>query len=134
MSTTNKAVEKAFQMAGLSPKDIGVLEVHDCFTVGGLLALEAAGFVKYGEGSAFVQEGKTNLSSELPTNATGGLIGFGHYTGGTGVRQAVDCIHQLIGKAGDNQIKLNPHKPYALMISMGGNDRTVTAMIFKKAE
>ncbi|MDP2960328.1 MAG: 3-ketoacyl-CoA thiolase, partial [candidate division Zixibacteria bacterium] len=43
MSTTNKAVEKAFQMAGLSPKDIGVLEVHDCFTVGGLLALEAAG-------------------------------------------------------------------------------------------
>lgn len=134
MTTTKKAVEKAYQMAGIGPKDIGVLEVHDCFTVGGLLALEAAGFVKYGEASAFVQEGKTNLGNELPTNATGGLIGFGHYTGGTGVRQAVDSIHQLTGKAGDNQIKINPNKPYALMISMGGNDKTVTAMIFKKAE
>jgi acetyl-CoA C-acetyltransferase/acetyl-CoA acyltransferase len=134
MTTTKKAVEKAYQMAGIGPKDIGVLEVHDCFTVGGLLALEAAGFVKYGEASAFVQEGKTNLGNELPTNATGGLIGFGHYTGGTGVRQAVDSIHQLTGKAKDNQIKINPNKPYALMISMGGNDKTVTAMIFKKAE
>lgn len=134
MATTKKAVEKTYQMAGIGPKDIGVLEVHDCFTVGGLLALEAAGFVKYGEASAFVQEGRTNLGNELPTNATGGLIGFGHYTGGTGVRQAVDCVHQLTGKAGDNQIKINPNKPYALMISMGGNDKTVTAMIFKKAE
>jgi acetyl-CoA acetyltransferase len=134
MTTTKKAVEKAYQMAGIGPKDIGVLEVHDCFTVGGLLALEAAGFVKYGEASTFVQDGKTNLGNELPTNATGGLIGFGHYTGGTGVRQAVDSVHQLTGKAGDNQIKINPNKPYALMISMGGNDKTVTAMIFKKAE
>jgi acetyl-CoA acetyltransferase len=134
MTTTKKAVEKAYQMAGIGPKDIGVLEVHDCFTIGGLLALEATGFAKYGEASAFVQEGKTNLGNELPTNATGGLIGFGHYTGGTGVRQAVDCVHQLTGKAGDNQIKINPNKPYALMISMGGNDKTVTAMIFIKAE
>jgi len=134
MTTTKKAVEKAYQMSGLGPKDIGVLEVHDCFTIGGLLALEAAGFVKPGEASAFVQEGRTNMNAELPTNATGGLIGFGHYTGGTGVRQAVDSLHQLTGKAGDNQIKINPAKPYALMISMGGNDKTVTAMIFKKAE
>lgn len=134
MTTTKKAVEKAYQMAGIGPKDIGVLEVHDCFTIGGLLALEAAGFVKPGESSAFVQEGRTNLGNELPTNASGGLIGFGHYTGGTGVRQAVDSVHQLTGKAGDSQIKINPNKPYALMISMGGNDKTVTAMIFKKAE
>jgi acetyl-CoA acetyltransferase len=133
MSTTKRAVEKAYQMAGVGPKDIGVLEVHDCFTVGGILALEAAGFVKYGEASAFVQEGKTNINAELPTNATGGLVGFGHYTGGTGVRQAVDCLHQLTGKAGDNQVKIGPKKPYAMMISMGGNDRTVTAMIFKRA-
>ncbi len=134
MSTTKRAVEKAYKMAGLGPKDIGILEVHDCFTVGGILALEAAGFAKYGEGSAFVQAGKTNLKSELPTNLGGGLIGFGHYVGGTGVRQAVDCVHQLTGKAGEYQVKLNPYKPYALMISMGGNDKTVVAMIFKKAE
>lgn len=134
MSTTKKAVKKAYEMSGLGPEDIGVLEVHDCFSIGGLLALEATGFVKYGEASAYVQEGKTNLNSEISTNATGGLIGFGHYTGGTGVRQAVDCVHQLTEKAGDCQIKINPDKPYALMISMGGNDITVTAMIFRRAD
>ncbi len=134
MSTTKKAVQKAYEMSGLGPEDIGVLELHDCFTIGGLLALEATGFVKYGEASAYVQEGKTNLNSEISTNATGGLIGFGHYTGGTGVRQAVDCVHQLTEKAGDCQVKINTDKPYALMISMGGNDRTVTAMIFKRAD
>lgn len=134
MATTKKAVQKAYEMSGLGPEDIGVLELHDCFTIGGLLALEATGFVKYGEASAYVQEGKTNLNSEISTNATGGLIGFGHYTGGTGVRQAVDCVHQLTEKAGDCQVKINPDKPYALMISMGGNDITVTAMIFRRAD
>ncbi|KPL03820.1 MAG: 3-ketoacyl-CoA thiolase [candidate division Zixibacteria bacterium SM23_73_2] len=134
MDTTKKAVEKAYNMSGLGPQDIGVLELHDCFTIGGILALEATGFCKYGEASGFVQDGKTNFNSEISTNSTGGLIGFGHYTGGTGVRQAADCVHQLTEKAGNCQVKLNPDKPYALMISMGGNDRTVTAMIFRRAE
>ena len=134
LTTTQRAVQKAFEMSGLGPKDIGVLEVHDCFTVGGILSLEAAGFAKYGEGATFVAGGKTNIGGEVPTNATGGLVGFGHYVGGTGVRQAVDCVHQLTGKAGDNQVKFNPQRPYAMMISMGGNDRTVTAMVFKRAD
>ncbi len=134
MTTTAKAVQKAFDMAGIGPKDIGILEVHDCFTIGGLLALEAVGIVKYGESAAFVAEGKTGMDSEVPTNATGGLVGFGHYTGGTGVRQAVDLLHQLTGKARECQVKTKPNRPYGMMISMGGNDRTVTAMIFGKAE
>jgi len=69
----------------------------------------------------------------MPTNATGGLVGFGHYTGGTGVRQAVDLLHQLTGKAGDCQVAIKPNRPYGMLISMGGNDRTVTAMIFNRA-
>lgn len=134
LTTTQDAVSKAFKMSGLTTNDIGVLEVHDCFTITGLLALEACGFAKYGEGAAMVTEGKTNFDSDLPTNATGGLIGFGHYTGGTGVRQAVDLMYQLTGKAADSQVKINPDKPYGLMINMGGNDKTVVAAIFKKAE
>jgi len=132
--TTQKAAEKAYQMTGLGPKDIGLLEVHDCFTITGILALEAAGFAKYGEGTALVESGKTRMDGEIPTNPGGGLIGFGHYVGGTGVRQAVDCIHELTGKANGYQVKINSNRPYALMISMGGNDKTVTAMIFKRAE
>jgi len=133
LSTTINSARKAFAMSGLSPKDIGVLEVHDCFSITGLLMLEACGFVGYGEGAAFVTEGKSNFDGELPTNATGGLIGFGHYTGGTGVRQAVDVLHQLTGQAGDSQVKINPNRPFGMMVSMGGNDKTVVTGIFKAA-
>jgi acetyl-CoA acetyltransferase len=133
LATTRKSVEKAYASSGLGPKDIGILEVHDCFTIGGLMHLEATGIVGPGEAPDFVCEGKTKIDGEIPTNATGGLVGFGHYVGGTGVRQAVDLIHQLTGKAGDCQVRVNPNKPFGLMISMGGNDRTVTVMIFKRA-
>jgi len=132
LTTTRKSVEKAYEMAGIGPKDLGVLEVHDCFTIGGLLHLEATGVVGYGEGAGFVAEGKNSIDGEMPTNATGGLVGFGHYTGGTGVRQAVDLVHQLTGNAGDCQVDIKSDRPYGMLISMGGNDRTVTCMIFKK--
>lgn len=133
MTTVGAAVKKAYETAGLGPKDIGILEVHDCFTIGGILELEAAGFADYGKGPAFVLAGKTQPDGELPTNATGGLVGFGHYTGGTGVRQAVDLIHQLTSQAGDCQVKIPSDRPYGLMVSMGGNDKTVVACIFKAA-
>ena len=132
MTTVAKAVEKAYETAGVGPKDIGVLEVHDCFTIGGILELEAAGFAEYGKGPEFVLKGKTRPDGDIPTNTTGGLIGFGHYTGGTGVRQAVDLVHQLTGQAMDCQVDIPKERPYGLMISMGGNDRTVVACIFKQ--
>ncbi len=134
LTTTHSSCQKAYEMSGLSPKDIGIAEVHDCFTIGGLLHLEAAGFAEYGKAAGFVADGGTKPDSEIPVNPTGGLVGFGHYTGGTGVRQAVDLVHQFTGKAGDCQVQITPERPYGLLISMGGNDRTVTCMIFKKAD
>lgn len=131
--TTQKAVEKSYQSSGLKPDDIGFMEVHDCFTVTGLLSLEAACMVKEGEAAAYVTDGNTGMDGEMPVNATGGLIGFGHPTGGTGVRQAADIWQQLTGKAGDCQLKLKSQKPYGLMINMGGNDKTVASFIFKPA-
>lgn len=133
MTTVGTAVKKAYEMAEIGPKNVGVLEVHDCFTIGGILELEAAGFVEYGEAFDFFVEGKSRPDGEIPTNATGGLIGFGHYTGGTGVREAVDLIHQLTGQAGDCQVNVPPKRPYGMMISMGGNDKTVVACIFRAA-
>ena len=133
LTTTQKAVEKAYQSSGLKPEDIAFMEVHDCFTVTGLLSLEATCIVKEGEAPEFVTEGKTRIDGELPVNATGGLIGFGHPTGGTGVRQAADIWQQLTGKAGDCQLKIKSQKPYGLMINMGGNDKTVASFIFKPA-
>ena len=133
MTTVANAVKKAYEMAGIGPEDVGALEVHDCFTIGGILEVEAVGFAEYGEGFEFVTAGQTRFGGTIPTNASGGLIGFGHYTGGTGVRQAVDLIHQLTGQAGDCQITIPSDRPYGLMISMGGNDKTVVSCIFKVA-
>ncbi len=134
MMASTKAASLAYERAGLSKKDIGVLEVHDCFAIAGLLMMEATGFAGYGEGADFVTAGKTKKDGEIPTNATGGLIGYGHPVGATGVRQAVDVVHQLTGKAYDCQVSIDSNRPYGMMVSMGGNDITVVSMIFKKPE
>jgi acetyl-CoA C-acetyltransferase len=129
LNTTGVAARKAFEMANLSVEDIGILEVHDCFTISGLLSLEAIGIVGQGEAPAFVFEGNTSKEGIIPTNLSGGLGGFGHPTGATGIRQMVDLWHQLTCKA-ENQANIS--KPFGLMISMGGNDKTVSAFIVKK--
>jgi acetyl-CoA C-acetyltransferase len=134
LDTTAAAVKQAYEMAGIGPEDIGVLEVHDCFTITGLLMLEATGHAEYGQGWKFVLDGKTKADGEMPTNTTGGLVGYGHPTGASGVRETVDILHQLTGQAGDCQVKITKERPYGMMISMGGNDRTVQALILGPAE
>ncbi len=134
LSTCKLAAERAYDRAGIKPKDLSVLDVHDCFTIAGLLAVEAAGFAEYGEGADFVKDGKTKSDGLVPTNTSGGLIGYGHPTGATGVRQAVDVVNQLRGKADDYQIHIDSARPYGMLSSMGGNDKTVVAMIFRKTD
>ena len=68
----------------------------------------------------------------IPMNTTGGLIGWGHPTGGTGVHMAVTLWEQLTGKAGAAQIQINPSKPYGLSINMGGDDVTVVSVVYKR--
>jgi acetyl-CoA C-acetyltransferase len=128
LSTTKIAVKKALEQAGITKDEIGVLEVHDCFTISGLLSLEAIGFAKPGKSPAFVLDGNTTIDGIIPTNLSGGLGGFGHPTGATGIRQMVDLLHQLTNRS-ENQSNLK--KPYGMMISMGGNDKTVTCIIVK---
>ncbi|MEI8346565.1 MAG: 3-ketoacyl-CoA thiolase [Pseudomonadota bacterium] len=130
LATTGLAAQKALQCSGLTKSQIGYLELHDCFTITGLLALESIGVAEAGKAAQFILDGKTTNEGTLPVNLSGGLVGFGHPTGATGVRQLVDILHQLTGQA-DNQAKIK--KDYAMMISMGGNDKTVTAIIAKKA-
>jgi acetyl-CoA C-acetyltransferase/acetyl-CoA acyltransferase len=66
-------------------------------------------------------------------NTTGGLIGWGHPTGATGVHMAVTIWEQLTGNAGAAQIKMTAEKPYGMTINMGGDDVTVVALVYKKA-
>ena len=74
-------------------------------------------------------DGNTHADGAHPTNMTGGLCGFGHPTGGTGVRQVANMVMQLSGQAGDCQVPFTDKKPYALSINMGGNDKTVVSFV-----
>lgn len=132
--TCKSAVNIAYKRAGLTPDDLGIMEVHDCFSVAGLQMIEAAGLVEYGGAAEFVKSGNTKRSGSIPTNTGGGLIGYGHPVGATGVRQAVDLVNQLTGKAGGHQVSLDTNRPYGMMISMGGNDITVVSVIFKRPD
>jgi acetyl-CoA C-acetyltransferase/acetyl-CoA acyltransferase len=129
--TTKLAVEKAFKMAGIQKEDLAVLEIHDCFSITAILALEAIGFAPVGKGPDFILEGNTHIHGKIPTNLSGGLCGFGHPTGATGIRQMVDLLAQLTHRA-KNQAQLK--SPYGMMISMGGNDKTVTCIIVKRVD
>jgi acetyl-CoA C-acetyltransferase/acetyl-CoA acyltransferase len=133
LATSRSGVGKALAMAGIKADELAFAEVHDCFSITGVLMAEATGICAQGEGYDFVADGGTAPGGQLPMNLSGGLIGHGHYTGGTGVRQTIDNWKQLTGKAGDFQLDIPADKPHGLVISMGGNDKTVTAFVTKKA-
>jgi acetyl-CoA C-acetyltransferase len=133
LETTRRAVEKALEAAGVRLDQIGTVECHDCFTISGILSVEAIGLAGHGEGADYVIAGKTSRKGEVPFNTSGGLIGWGHPTGCSGVRQAVTVWQQLTGNAGRWQIKISRKRPYGLSVSMGGNDKTVVAVVYKKA-
>lgn len=131
---TEEAIRKAMEQAGITKDDLATVECHDCFSIAGCMATEALGFAEYGKGPQFVAEGHTARSGRVPFNTTGGLIGWGHPTGATGVHQAVTIWEQLTGKAGDAQITIPADRPYGMTINMGGDDKTVVAIVYKKTE
>jgi acetyl-CoA C-acetyltransferase len=105
LPATTLAAERAFKMAGKTPKDIQVAEVHDCFTIAEIVVVEALGFCKPGEGGCQASSGRTALGGQLPVNPSGGLKSKGHPVGATGVAQAVEITTQLRGAADKRQVK-----------------------------
>lgn len=129
LHATKVAAKKAFDMAKLTSKDIDLAEVHDCFTIAEIMAIEDLGFFEKGKGGAASLEGKTALDSEIPINTSGGLKACGHPVGATGIKQAVECTWQLRGEAEGRQVK-NPE--IALSHNVGGSGATAVVHIYKK--
>ena len=103
---TRQASKQAYEQAGISNplEEIDVAEVHDCFTMTEILNYEDLGFVKKGEGPAFVKSGASRLGGKLPVNTSGGLKSCGHPIGATGARVISDLTDQLLGRSEKRQV------------------------------
>jgi acetyl-CoA C-acetyltransferase len=120
------AAEKAYRMARLTPADIEFAELHDCFTIAEIMALEDLGFVRKGDGGPFTAAGCTALDGRLPVNASGGLKSKGHPVGATGAAQICDLVEQIRREAGDRQVKRNS---VGLAQNLGGSGATSVVTI-----
>jgi acetyl-CoA C-acetyltransferase len=93
-----RAMARAYERAGVKAADVGVAEVHDCFSVMGAIGAEVLGKAGYGEGARYWADGKAAVSGECGINTSGGLIAKGHPIGATGVAMVGWCAWQLLGK------------------------------------
>ncbi len=123
-----RAASKAYAMAGRGPRDIAVAEVHDCFTIAEIMAIEALGFVPRGKGGAASKAGLTSREGSIPVNTSGGLKAKGHPVGATGAAQIVEIVTQLRGEADKRQIK---NAKVGLAANMGGSGGSATVHILE---
>ena len=134
-----KSAARAYEMAGMTPRDIDAADVHDCFSISEIVASEIIGFAEPGAGVPLLESGATMLPSvraelgiaaparSIPINPGGGLIGDGHPVGATGVRQAVEAFQHLTHRAGPRQV--DGARRY-LTFNMGGSVTTSVTMIW----
>lgn len=129
-NTTKIASREAYKMGDLTAKDIDFVEIHDCFSIAEIIAIEDMGFVKPGEGGKATINGVTARDGALPVNNSGGLKSRGHPIGATGVSQVVEIFKQLNDMGEKRQLQdLN----IGMAQNLGGNGSTVAITIFERA-
>jgi acetyl-CoA acetyltransferase len=98
------AAQRAYDMAGIGPEDVDVVELHDCFTANELIAYEALGLTPEGTAERFIVEGDNTFGGKVVTNPSGGLLSKGHPLGATGLAQCTELTWQLRGRSGARQV------------------------------
>ena len=126
LDATIAAGERAFRMARVEHKDIDLVEVHDCFSIAEICAIEDLGFCRKGEAGWFTREGETQIGGKIPVNTSGGLKSCGHPVGATGIKQVCEVVQQLRGEAGKRQV--NGAK-IGMTHNVGGTGATVAVHI-----
>jgi acetyl-CoA C-acetyltransferase len=124
------AGEQAYDMAGVTPADIELAEVHDCFTIAEILATEDLGFFPPGEGYKAAEEGLTARTGPRPINSSGGLKSKGHPVGASGAGQVVEIWEQMRGEAGDRQVPGDVR--LALTHNVGGTGQTCVVHVYER--
>ena len=123
------SARQAYQMAGLTPQDIDICELHDCFTIAEIVATEGLGFFDFGDGGAAVERGDTQMGGKVVINPSGGLKSKGHPVGATGVAQAYEIVNQLRGNCGPRQVE---GAKIGITDTMGGPFASVGNIILRR--
>ncbi len=117
--------KKVYDEAGLGPKDVQVIELHDCFTANEILTYEAIGLCPEGGAEKFIEEGDNTYGGKWVTNPSGGLLSKGHPLGATGLAQCTELVWQLRGQADKRQV---PNAKVALQHNLGLGGACVMTM------
>ncbi|MFB0515687.1 MAG: thiolase domain-containing protein [Candidatus Neomarinimicrobiota bacterium] len=128
LDAVQRAAEAAYKQAGITPDEVDVTEVHDCFTIAELCVMEALGYARPGEAAALVEAGETRIGGRMPINTSGGLKAKGHPVGASGAAQIVEITQQLRGEAGDRQVE---GARIGLAQNMGGTGASCTVHILR---
>jgi acetyl-CoA acetyltransferase len=115
-SMARETARQVYEAAGVSPSDLDVVELHDCFAQNELLTYEALGLCGEGEAQKFVEDGDNTYGGAFVTNPSGGLLSKGHPLGATGLAQCYELVHHLRGTAGERQV---PGARLALQHNLG---------------
>jgi acetyl-CoA acetyltransferase len=127
-AATRRAADEAFRRAGFERRDLSFAEVHDCFTIAELIALEDLGLAPEGGAAAMTLDGRTALGGTLPVNPDGGLKAKGHPIGATGASQAYEIFRQLRHQAERRQVA---NAERALAHNVGGSGASATVTLFE---
>jgi acetyl-CoA C-acetyltransferase len=124
------AAARAYDMAGITAREINIAEVHDCFTIAEILAMESLGFWEPGQAVKALREGETEINGRLPINTDGGLKAKGHPIGATGTAMVVELFKQMRGEAGARQVKKD--LTHGLALNIGAHGATAVVNILEK--
>jgi acetyl-CoA C-acetyltransferase len=130
LSAARRATQEAYAMAGVTPQEICVTEVHDCFTIAEIIATEDLGYFAPGDGFKAAEDRVTARDGAKPVNTSGGLKSKGHPVGASGVAQAVEIFKQMRGEAGQRQVARD--LPLGLTHNLGGTGGTCVVHIFER--
>lgn len=122
------SIKQAYAQAGIGPQDVDVVELHDCFTIAEILALEALGFYEYGKGYPAATRKETTFKGKVVVNPSGGLKAKGHPIGATGAAQVYEIVKQLRGECGERQVE---GARIGLVDTLGGDFGTVCNIILR---
>ena len=112
------AAGKCYEMAGIGPDELDVVELHDCFSITQIILCEDLGLCGKGEGGPYMEQGHGKIGTKTAINPSGGLMGRGHPLGATGLAQICELFWQLRGEAGERQ---QPDARVGLQINVGGS-------------